>query len=208
MMNWGNSPAWNNGPVNNWNSSPWGMPMMNWGGTPGWNPAQNTNWNNTQFWSPFNFGNNSWPTFTMPNINWYNQGTPLQSYPQVNGGYANNRVPAMIYQPVIPVRVMPAPSAIPPVAPLPQISDTLSTIPVMPANTPTPQFRQNTSTIIPETATPLPQPQTKATPEPSITQNTQNDGKQNEPVSSSKDKSGLVFPDPDQMPPELQETTE
>lgn len=125
MMNWGNTQNtqnWNNAPATYWgNMQGWNAPSMNGWNTPNWN---------TQSWPPFNFsnGNAGWPTITMPTINWQNTPT-WNGYPTLPGNFQNRNMPAMIYQPVVPVRILPAPvnrpvqaQPIPPIKmPLPEI---------------------------------------------------------------------------------------
>lgn len=120
MMNWSNIPNWNNPPATYWGNTPnWNNPpAMNWGNTPNWNNAPTMNWGNmqgwnnnrgnTQPWPSFNFGNSSWPT--MPTVNWQNTPT-WNGYPTLPGTFQNRNMPApMTYQPVVPVRILPAPA--------------------------------------------------------------------------------------------------
>lgn len=207
-MNWGNAPGWNNGSAMNWGNVPsWNSPMMNWGNTPSWNTNPNMNWGNTQSWSPFNFGNNSWPTFTMPNINWQNQNMPgWNGYPAFTGNYPNNRVPAMIYQPVVPVRVLPPETSYPIPAP-PQTSATntaagqSTAIPPIPV--PAQSAINNVNIPAPENVTaPVPPAEVPAATVKAA------DETQKTVITGAGVQTGPVFPDPDDVPPEVKEIQE
>lgn len=211
MMNWGNVPTWNNGQTTNWSNAPtWNAPMTNWGTPIPWNTNTN-NWGNTQSWSPFNFGNNnSWPTFTMPNINWQNQNMPgWNNYPPPTAGnHMNNRMPAIIYQPVIPMRVIPTPNsaatgATPtPLSRLPQITKPMMTIPeqpTIPLSTALPPISPE-PLVMEQTVSPQPQAPVEILKTA--------DKKQQEAATNSARQGGPVFPDPDDMPPEIKEIQE